>query len=150
VNGDESLACDKGRSPKGLASLFPNMLFLLNDVLFSLNRETFSLRLGARDLRKLTFPAIIKLGQELYAEDPLLQKNNPDRARRLGSLIASKVPMINAALFVAPRFGCTPDEVNVRFVNAEFELMAEFYTRQRDGLLDTVGVDKRLWRRLAA
>jgi hypothetical protein len=126
------------------------MLFLLNDVVLSLYRETFSLGLGARDIRKLTFPAIIKLGQELYAEDPLLQKTSPERARRLASLITSKAPMINAALFVAPAAHCPPDEVMVRFVNAEFEVMADFYTRQKDGLLDTVGVDKRLWRRLAA
>ena len=126
------------------------MLFLLNDVVFRLEDEAAGIALTAERFRGLTFPSIIRLGQELYAEDPLLQRWRPERARRLAALIVAKVPVINGARFTAPAFDCPPDAVTVRFVNAQFEVMVEFYTRQRDGDLLADEFDDRLWRRLAS
>lgn len=126
------------------------MMFLLNDVVFRLEHEPYGIGLTAENFRGLTFPSIIRLGQELYAREPMLHRIRPERARRLAALITIKVPLINAALFVSPREGCPPDEVTVRFVNAQFEVMVDFYTRQTSGRLDNLEIDKRLWRRLAA
>jgi hypothetical protein len=126
------------------------MLFLLNDVVLRLDGVAMEGPLDAPRLERLAFPAILRMGQELFSREPLLQRTNPERARRLGALISAKAPMVNAALFVAPALDCSPAEVTVRFVACQFEVMAELLTLQRDGDLDAVAADRRIWRRLAA
>jgi hypothetical protein len=126
------------------------MLFLLNDVVLRLDGVAVDARLGGQRMRSLDFPAILRMGQELFSREPLLHRTNPERARRLGVLITSKAPMINAALFVAPALDCAPSEVTVRFVSCQFEVMAELFNLQRAGELDAVSADRRIWRRLAA
>jgi hypothetical protein len=126
------------------------MMFLLNDVVLRLDGVAMDARLEGRRMQRLSFPAILRMGQELFSREPLLQRTNPERARRLGALITAKAPMINAALFVAPSLGCPPGEVTVRFVACEFETMAELHNMHRDGGLDAVSVDRMIWRRLAA
>jgi hypothetical protein len=126
------------------------MLFLLNEVVLDLDSLKVSPRAVSRRFRALSFNALIRLGQELYAEYPLLHRVLPERADRLAALIAAKAPLINAALFVAPRFGGRPDEVNVRFAQLDAEKMAALYSRQQAGDLDTLAADRQVWRRLAA
>lgn len=126
------------------------MLFLLNDTVLRLDGVAMDARLAGGRMLRLEFPAILRMGQELYAKEPLLQRSNPERARRLGALIQAKAPMINAALFVAPSHGCAPAEVTVRFLVAQFEVMAELYNLQRAGELDAVSADRMIWKRLAA
>jgi hypothetical protein len=126
------------------------MLFLLNDSVFSLDGLASGVRLSSARFRQLSFPSIIRMGQELFAREPLLQHSSPARALRLASLICAKAPMVNAAMFVAPDFNCPPGDVTVRFVNADFEVMADLYQRQRAGTLDAIFTDKQIWRRLAA
>lgn len=126
------------------------MLFLLNDTVLRLDGVAMGARLGGRRMSDLEFPTILRMGQELYSREPLLQRTNPQRARRLAALISAKAPMINAALFVAPALDCPPAEVTVRFVTCQFEVMAELYTLHRAGALDAVSADRRIWRRLAA
>jgi hypothetical protein len=126
------------------------MLFLMNDVVFKLDGVMREARLGGERLKGLTLPAIIRMGQELYAAQPLLHRNSPERAQRLAALISGKAPMINAALFAPPAVDCEPHEVTVRFVAAQFEVMAELYNLQRAGELDALSADRRIWRRLAA
>ncbi|HEY0436377.1 MAG TPA: hypothetical protein VGC92_07050 [Phenylobacterium sp.] len=126
------------------------MLFLMNDVVFQLDGVIMEARLGGERLKGLTLPSIIRMGQELYAAEPLLHRLNAERARRLAALICGKAPTINAALFTAPAAGCDPHEVQVRFVAAQFEVMAELYNLQRAGELDALRADSKLWRRLAA
>jgi hypothetical protein len=126
------------------------MLFLLNDVVFQLDGVVIEARLGGERLKGLTLPAIIRMGQELYAADPLLHRLHAARAQRLAALISGKAPMINAALFTAPAAGCDAHEVQVRFVAAQFEVMAELYNLQRAGELDALRADSKVWRRLAA
>jgi hypothetical protein len=126
------------------------MLFLLNDVVLRLDGVAMDAQLDGRRMQRLSFPAILRMGQELFAREPLVQRTNPDRARRLAALISAKAPTINAALFVSPALDCSPDEVTVRFVACEFEVMAELFMLQRDGDLDAVIADRKIWRRLAA
>jgi hypothetical protein len=126
------------------------MLFLLNDVVFKLDGVMMDARLGGERLRRLTLPAILRMGQELYAKEPLLHRRAPAKAQRLAALITGKAPMINSALFVAPAKDCAPSDVTVRFVACEFELMAELYNLQRAHRLDPLCADRKVWRRLAA
>lgn len=126
------------------------MMFLLNDAVLRLDGIAMDARLDGQRMQRLSFPAILRMGQELYSREPMLQRTNPERARRLGALITAKAPIINAALFVAPSLGCSPGEVTVRFVSCEFEVMAQLQTLHLDGRLDAVGVDRMIWRRLAA
>jgi hypothetical protein len=126
------------------------MLFLMNDTVFKLDGVVVDARLGGERLHGLTLPSILRMGQELYAAEPLLHRKRPEQAQRLGALIAGKAPMINAALFLAQRPGCSPNDVTVRFVAASFEIMAELYKLQRAGELDALSADRKVWRRLAA
>jgi hypothetical protein len=139
VNGDESLPWHKA-----------GMLFLLNDTVLRLDGVAVDPRLSGQRMKNLEFPAILRMGQELFAREPLLQRTNPERARRLAALIGANAPMINAALFVAPSLDCPPAEVTVRFVACQFEVMADLYNLQRAGELDAVSADRKIWRRLAA
>jgi len=125
------------------------MLFLLNDTVLRLDGVALEAPVG-RVTQQLQFPAILRMGQELFAREPLLQRTSPERASKLCGLIAARAPMINAALFVAPARDCPPGEVTVRFVACEFEVMAELLTLQESGALDAVAADRRIWRRLAA
>ena len=126
------------------------MLFLMNDVVLNLDGMKLAPRLSGRKFKALTFNAISRLGQELYAESPLLHHRRPERAKRLGLLIMAKAPAINAAQFVAPHFGCDPNEVTMRYLNVDFEIMARLAKRQDDGEMDKVWTDRQVWKRLAA
>jgi hypothetical protein len=126
------------------------MLFLLNDTVLRLDGVAMDAQLGGQRMLRLAFPAILRMGQELYSREPLLQRTNPERARRLGALITAKAPMINAALFVAPALDCPPAEVTVRFIACQFEVMAELLNLQQAGDLDAISADRKIWRRLAA
>jgi len=126
------------------------MLFLLNDVVFQIEGVAMDARLGDGGMRSLALPAVIQMGKELFAAQPLLQRRASERARRLAALISAKAPMINAALFLAPSAGCAPEEVTVRFASCQFEVMAQLASMQKEGGLDAVSADNKLWRRLAA
>jgi len=131
----------------GLAA-FPPTLFLMNEVVLELDaggpRGT-----TARGFRSLSFNAVLRMGQELYAEHPLLHYAKPERAMRLASLLSAKAPSINGALFIAPRFGCAAEEVTVRLATTPLEVMEDLHARQMSGRLDTVVADRQVWRRLA-
>jgi len=126
------------------------MLFLMNDRVLLLSEGP------PLDFKPGRFEAIspayaVKLGQELYAEHPLLQREAPDRARRLALLIQVKAPEVNAALFVAPSVRCRPDQVITRFASLPVEVMASLFEKDRlEGGLTAVQADREVWRRLAA
>ena len=80
----------------------------MNDVLFNIDPQENPAPLEASRLHALSLPFVVKLGQELYAEHPLLQKTHPEMAQRLAILLAAKQPDLNAALFVSPSVGCDP------------------------------------------
>ena len=126
------------------------MYFLLNDTLFELDERNLVSPLDARRFAALPLSYVVQLGQELFAEDPLLPRNAPERARRLAMLLALKQPAVNAALFVAPARGCRPAQVGARFAELSIEVLAALYAKQNAGALDAVSADREVWRRLAA
>ena len=126
------------------------MLFLLNDTVINIDPHVGEMPLDPHRFRALTLAYVIQLGAELYSEQPMLQRDDPERARRLALLIMSKAPEINAALFVAPIKGCATDQVISRFAAVGLPVMAALKNRQNDGQLTPVAADREVWRRLAA
>lgn len=126
------------------------MLFLLNDVILSVTPQVLTPPLSAKRFAALDFEAVRELGQELYAEFPMLQRTHAGRAERLATLLLAKSGRINAALFVSPRLKCAPDEVAVRFAEVDFAIMAALADRQSCGRLTAIDTDRQVWRRLAA
>jgi hypothetical protein len=126
------------------------MLFLLNDRILDLSAAGDHQPLQPERFHALSLDYIMKLGQEMFAQSPLLHREEPERARRLALLIVSKAPEVNAALFVAPAQDCRPDQVSSRLANVAIEVMAALTRRERLGELNPVTADKEVWRRLAA
>jgi len=126
------------------------MLFLLNDVVLNLDTNQLAPPLNGGQFASLRLDTVSALGAELYAAEPLLHRNNHDRAKRLAGLITVKAPQINAALFIAPAKNCSPKQVAFRFAQVDFALISSLYARQQDKALDTVYVDSSVWKRLAA
>jgi hypothetical protein len=126
------------------------MLFLLNDVMLSLDAAELTPPITADRFAKLSLSYVSKLGQELYAAEPLLHRKNLEKAQRLAALIIAKAPEINAALFIAPSRGCLVDQVQVRYAQLSFEIMGSLYERQKAGALNNLEADRQVWRRLAA
>jgi hypothetical protein len=125
-------------------------LFLLNDVVVSLDNAGVPRRLTAKGFNALSLESVLQMGRELYAAEPLLHHAKPAMARRLSRLIHAKVPMINGAQFIALQAGCAPSEVTVRLAETPLQIMIELYDRQQAGQLDTLSTDRQVWRRLAA
>lgn len=126
------------------------MLFLMNDRVLQLaEADVTSFDTGRFNAISPAFA--VKLGQELFSEEPMLHREAPERARRLALLLRSKAPEVNAALFVAPAVGCRPDQVITRFASLSVEVMASLFSRDRvEGGLTPVQADREVWRRLAA
>ena len=126
------------------------MLFLLNDDVFDLDEAYPVTAADARRFEKLGFDYLLTLGCELFAEDPLLHQNDPERARRLAWLIHDRSPDVNAALFAAPAVGCDPDLVEPQFCALPEPIMRQLKSRAAKGKLDAVAADRAVWMRLAA
>jgi hypothetical protein len=126
------------------------MLFLLNDRVLDLDLRAIQHPLDVARFHALSLDYVVKLGQELFSEQPLLHREEPERAKRLALLICTKAPEVNAALFAAPAQGCRPHEVAHQLANVSFDVMAALITRDRAGELNPVTVDRQVWRRMAA
>ena len=126
------------------------MLFLLNDVVFDLDEASPVTPGDARRFENLDLDYVLELGCELFAEDPLMHQNDPQRARRLAWLIHERSPEVNAALFAAPEPGCDPDLVEPQFCALPDPVMRQLKTRASKGKLDAVAADRAVWMRLAA
>jgi len=126
------------------------MLFLLNDVVFDLDEACPVTPGDARRFENLGFDYVLQLGCELFAEDPMMHRTDPGRARRLAWLIAERSPEVNAALFAAPAAQCDPDLVEPRFCALPDMVMRQLGQRGRKGKLDAVAADRVVWNRLAA
>ncbi len=125
-------------------------LFLLNDLVVDVRKAPTPGKLGGRRLSALSFEAVIRLGQEFYAEHPLLHRTQPQMAERLAALLAAKGKGFNAALFIAPSLECLPAEVVVRFTAVPARVMGVLHQRQDAGGLDVVAADRKVWKRFAA
>lgn len=126
------------------------MLFLMNDVVLSFDPAELTPPVTRDRFAKLSLSYVGELGKELFAEEPLLHRKDPERAARLAALIVSKASEINAALFIAPGRGCRIEDVQVRYVQLGVEVMATLLERQNSGALTNVEADRQVWRRLAA
>jgi hypothetical protein len=126
------------------------MLFLLNDVVLTIDPGEATPPLGAEKFARLSLDKLSALGAELFTGDPALARNNPVRAARLASLIVMKSPEINAALFVAPAKGCRPEQVACRYASLTLDILAGLNLRQQSGILTATDADNAVWRRLAA
>ncbi len=125
------------------------MLFLMNDVVLNIANLPQP-PLAATRFRAMGFPFVCELGQELFAEDALLPRNDLERASRLACLILAKAPQINAALFVAPAANCPPSAVDYRFATLDVALLASLAGRQESGHLTPYMADRQVWKRMAA
>jgi hypothetical protein len=119
--------------------------FLLNDVVLSLELQTLSPPMEARRMSSLSMDDVQRLGRELFAEEPRLQHRAAERAKKLATLIISKAPEVNAALFVAPTRNCRPEEVAVRLASLDLMLMAQLHQDQQSGRLSPAVADQRVW-----
>ena len=126
------------------------MLFLLNDVVFDLDEACPAPSHDVRRFEKLDFDYVLEMGCDLFAEDPMLHRNDPARARRLAWLIAHKTEGVNAALFAAPDAGCAPELVEPRFCALPAAVIEQLSTKARRGRLDATTCDKAVWNRMAA
>ena len=126
------------------------MLFLMNDVVFDLNEASPVTSADARRFEKLGFDYLMELGCELFAEDPLMHRNDPERARRLAWLIHDRSPDVNAALFAAPETDCDPALVEPLFCALPDTVMRQLQVRGCKGKLDAVAADRAVWGRMAA
>ncbi len=126
------------------------MYFLLNDALLNLQGDDLSPTAIGRRFAAVGFDYVQSLGQELFSEQPVVQRTHPERAAKLAALINAKHPEINAALFVAPAKGCKPSEVGMRFASIDITAVANLQRAQTNGALDAVFADREVWRRLAA
>ncbi|WP_397393459.1 hypothetical protein [Phenylobacterium sp.] len=106
------------------------MLFLMNDWVMQFETQTLVGDLMGINTREISFPQILVLGQELYAEDPQLHLRQPQLARRLAALTMTKQPEINALLFRPPHQGCHPRDVTVRYCAVGFDMLAQLLTLQ--------------------
>lgn len=126
------------------------MLFLMNDVVFDLNEASPVSSADARRFEKLGFDYLMELGCELFAEDPLMHRNDPARARRLAWLIHDRSPEINAALFAAPESACDPALVEPLFCALPATVLRQLWARAAKGTLNAVTADRAVWGRMAA
>ena len=126
------------------------MLFLMNDVVFDLDEASPVPSADARRFQKLGFDYLMELGCELFAEDPLLHRNAPERARRLAWLIHERSPEVNAALFAAPDSNCDPTLVEPRFCALPPAVLRQLQAKSGKGRLDAVSADRAVWGRMAA
>ncbi len=126
------------------------MYFLLNDVVLSLELLLLTPPVMARRFSALTLDCVQRLGCEIFAEDPRLQHRRVERAKRLASLIITKAPEVNAALFVAPARDCKPHQVAVRLASLDLTLLAQLHVDQQAGRLTPAVADQLVWARAAA
>jgi len=126
------------------------MLFLLNDTVLDIKLDQYQPPLDPGRFAALSLNYVTQLGQEVFAEDPLLHRSDQERAKRLAALLYAKAPKVNAALFSAPAKGCRPDEVATKFANVGIDVMARLLTKAQQGELSPAAADREVWKRMAA
>lgn len=118
------------------------MLFLMNNVVFDLDQACPAPSHDIRRFACLDMDAVIRLGCELYAEEPLLHQKEPIRARRLAWLIAHRCEGVNAARFSAPKAGCAPLLVEPRFCALPEDILDSLKARDHS---DATQADSLVW-----
>ena len=121
------------------------MLFLLNDVVFTLDPPCPAPLRDERRFDPLDLDAAIELACELFADHPDLQHTHPERARRIAWLLSKKSDGLNAALFTAPQKGCAPELVEPRFCALRDLMMQQLVKRADAGKLHARTTDRAIW-----
>jgi hypothetical protein len=123
------------------------MLFLMNDWVMQFDQRGMAEDLIGFNVRDITFPQVLILGQELYASEPQLHVRQPAQARKLAALVMAKQPEVNALLFVAPHQDCNPRDVAVRYCNVAFDMLAQLLSLQ-DSQRSAGWANKEVWNKL--
>ena len=123
------------------------MLFLMNDWVMQFDQKALVQDLVGFNVRDITFPQVLVLGQELYAEEPQLHLRQPAQARKLAALVMAKQPEVNAVLFVPPHQGCNPRDVTVRYCAVAFDLLAQLLKVQ-ETQQNGAWANKEVWNKL--
>ena len=123
------------------------MLFLMNDWVMQFDQKAMVEDLVGFNVRDFTFPQVLVLGQELYAEAPQLHLRQPAQARKLAALVMAKQPEVNAVLFVPPHQGCNPRDVTVRYCAVAFDLLAQLLKVQ-ETQKNGAWANKEVWNKL--
>ena len=126
------------------------MLFLMNDVVLSLDVAQLTPPVSSDRFAKLSLTYVGELAKEIFAEEPLLHRKDPERAMRIAALIVSKAPEVNSVLIIAPARGCRVEQVAVRYAQIGVDVMAALMQTQKVGLLTNLEADRMVWHRLAA
>ena len=121
------------------------MYFLMNDVILNFELQTTAPPTDPRNLASLSTDSVMRLGRELFSEEPRLQTHQPERARRLAALIVSRLPDVNAALFVAPARDCPLEYVAARFASLDLTMMGQLFRDQQSGRLTPALADQYVW-----
>ncbi len=125
------------------------MYFLLNDVVLNVEASHMMHPLDAERFSALSIDYIAQLGKEMFAEDAMAHRSNPERARRLCYLIHLKMPRVNAAQFYVTALG-DPMAVETDFQSINEMALSMMLQQQTAGMLDARKVDAAVWHRMAA
>jgi len=125
------------------------LYFLLNDVVLNVESSHMMHPLDAERFSALSIDYIAQLGKEMFAEDALAHRSNPERARRLCYLIQLKMPRVNAAQFYVTALG-DPMAVETDFQSINEMALSMMLQQQTAGMLDARKVDAAVWHRMAA
>jgi hypothetical protein len=125
------------------------LYFLLNDVVLNVDTSHMMHPLDAERFSALSIDYIAQLGKEMFAEDAMTHRNNPERARRLCYLINLKMPRVNAAQFYVVNSG-DPSAVETDFQSVHEMALGIMLDQQKAGTLDSRKVDAAVWHRMAA
>jgi len=121
----------------------------LNDVVLNVDTGHMMHPLDAERFSALSIDYIAQLGKEMFAEDAMVHRNNPERARRLCYLIHLKMPRVNAAQFYVVNQG-DPSAVETDFQSIHEMALGMMLDQQKAGTLDARKVDAAVWHRMAA
>ena len=126
------------------------MYFLLNDVVLNVESDHMMHPLDAERFSALSIDYIAQLGKEMFAEDAMAHRSNPERARRLCYLIRLKMPRVNAAQFYVTQTDGDPSGVDTDFQSINDMVLGMMLQQQSAGMLDARKVDAAVWHRMAA
>ena len=116
------------------------MLFLLNAVVVKVP-EVVELPPGLASRASAPARAVLDAGGEIYARHPRLEHERPDIAESYCSLLMSRFPPANGALFEPGPAGYAG-----RLAEITFPLLARLYGQQRDGLSIEAEARHTIWR----
>jgi hypothetical protein len=125
------------------------LYFLLNDVVLDVDSSHMMHPLDAERFSALSIDYIAQLGREMFAEDAMAHRSNPERARRLCYLIQLKMPRVNAAQFYVTALG-DPMAIETDFQSINEMALGMMLQQQVAGMLDARKVDAAVWHRMAA